>query len=151
MADGRGPRQRHPVSPLDEERESRLAYGDVYANATPTDYNTPRIDSRTRNDGLAQPTSDNVDQVRSNGPAKRASGNRRGDPSPESTPIRGLAIGYSDELEIRVAERDDPVRCTPSRMTSAFNRGQPVPSLKPGGFERQVTDRQDDMVDGEHS
>jgi hypothetical protein len=88
------------------------------------------------NDGLAQPVSDGIDQVRSNGPAKRASGNRRGNPLPKGCPTRGLAIGDRDELEIGVAGRDNPVRRAPRRMTSTLNGRQPIPLHEPGRLER---------------
>src|SRR6476620_1486788 len=151
MVDGRGSGQGHAISPLDEEREPSLVCGDVGAHTAPADDRSARCHSRTGMDGLAQPASDGIDRVCSNGPAKQAPRCRSGDPLPEGGPSRSLTVGYRHKLEIAVAERDDPVRRAPRWMTTALDRGQPIARLEPGCLERQVTDRQDDVVDSEHS
>jgi hypothetical protein len=70
--------------------------------------------------------------------------------APAAGPQRGgVAIDDRNELEIGVAQRDDPVRCTPPRVTSTLDRGEAVPSLhrRPRGGE--VVDRDQDVIDRE--
>ena len=54
-----------------------------------------------------------------------------------------------NELDIGVAERDDPVRCTPPRVSPALHGGEAVPSFddRPRGGE--VVDRYQDVIDRE--
>jgi hypothetical protein len=150
MLDGRGSGEGRAISPLNEEREPGLAYGGVDADAAPGEEDPVRIDSRPWDDGLAQTIADGVDRVRSNGPAEQATWDRGGDPSPEGALTRDLCVDDRDELQIGIAERDDPIRRAPRRMTSALNGCEPVARPELGRPERQVTDRQDDVVDGKH-
>src|SRR5579884_1500786 len=69
------------------------------------------------------------------------------DPTPERA-LAGLGmVDHGHQLEVGSTERHDPIGRAPTWMTPALDRGQAVPALENGGGCRQVTDRDEHMIE----
>jgi len=142
--------KRHAGAPLDEEWQSGLARRGIDTDAAPGNELASGRDPRARNDWQPETAADRLDRIGSDRPAEWLSGGGGSNPCSERGMGRSLGIDYGDQLDIGVAERNDPVRCAPARVVATLDRGQPVLGLELGCGDREIRDRQDDVVDREH-
>src|SRR6476646_1188130 len=138
--------------PLDEERQVRGAFRVVDPGAAPGHDPTVRQRPRSGLQCKAEPLDGHVDRVIAE--AQREPpitvSDPVGDRLSEHRGRRNLRIDDRDQLEIpRIAERDDPIRSSPTRVDAAGHRPEPVRLVEPRCGRIEITNRVDDVVDPE--
>src|SRR5262249_5690842 len=124
----RPPGEGRRIPPLDEEREVPTERGLLEAGETPLDRRTVGPLSRPVLDVEPEPRGGRRQVGGANAPAEGAPTATRGNGDPESERARSGWSGAhdGDELEVRLPQRDDPVRRPPVRMVTAFVRVETV-------------------------
>jgi hypothetical protein len=87
--------------------------------------------------------------IRADRPAERPDvpGPCRGDPTPEPGLLGLSPVDECDQLEVRAAERHDPVRRAPAEVAASLDRRQAVLRLELTSGDRKIGHGDHDMVE----
>ena len=141
--------RRCPARPLDEERERRIGGGLLDAGEAPAELSTVPGRPRARGDAHSQSLGDLVEPFGANRPPEwqGSSGRRPRHPPPERASRRFGFVDDSDQLEVVLAERHDPVGSSPAWMTAALDRREAVPGLELPRGCGEIGDGDQDVVE----
>ena len=110
------------VAPLDEERQPRPLQRILEAGHAPLDALAGRTRPRSFADAQAEAGCRGVDVVGTDRPADQVALARAEDPAAEVVASRHALVDDRDQLEVGVAERDDPVGRAPRGMPASGRR-----------------------------
>jgi hypothetical protein len=139
--------KRRAFFPLDEEGKRRLGSRLLDPSDSTAKELAVRPRPRDSDDRHVEASGDVIESVRAEAPAKRPPGLRVGDPASDRALRRLGPVDDRDQLQVRVAERHNPVGRAETLVPAAFDRGQAVTrlDLARGGVE--VGDRDQDVIE----
>src|SRR6185312_2201767 len=140
-------RERAARLPGDEERQARLRRGVLDTGGAPAQRAAVGRLPRARHDGEAEPARGRIEVTRTHGPAHRP-GRRGRHPAPEPARRRLGRFDDGDELEVGVAQWDDPVGRAPAGVAAAGRDREPE-ALGRGRRRIEVGRRDQQVVDGD--
>lgn len=141
--------KRRPVPPLDEEGERGVTGCLLDPGAPPLQQSAVGRRPRAGTDAQAEPSSKIVELASPHRPTEWPAerGTHPGSPAPEHAARSLGLVDDGDQLEVRLAERYDPVGRAPARVTAALDRREAVPRFDLLGSRRQIGYRDQYVVE----
>src|SRR5262249_5545579 len=141
--------ERRSLRPLQEERKTRLGLRPLQACQSPAQELTAGRGARARGDGELESRRRRIERVGAYGPRKRlgATCTCACNPLTERASFGLLLIDDGDQLEIGIAEGNDPVGSAPVSVSSAGHGWQAETSLELGRGGLEPGNRDQDVVE----